>query len=238
VLNALSLFTGIDEFGRNNGLAVLAASAMSMLRGGCMTMLVFFAASVLIAVIDIFRPRAISAFLLAVLDSIEAVPIFIWVLAGTVAAPNMGFWLTATIFMVAALPLVFTTLRGYVVDVMLQPYCEAAIVVGTDGWRLMWRHVFPNVLPYAIPLFIHVLGAAIAVYGAVGVFGFVSRDAFDLGVFLLRGREQAGFDLTVLVSTLTAYLVIYVGLRVASSRLSQRALINRPVAKVPSPWTA
>ncbi len=37
-----------------------------------------------------------------------------------------------------------------------------------------------------MPLFLHIIGVAMAVYGMIGVFGFVNRTELDLGVCLLQ----------------------------------------------------
>jgi hypothetical protein len=62
-----------------------------------------------------------------------------------------------------------------------------------------------------------------AAYGAIGLFGFVNRTELDLGVFLLRGKEQAGFDLTPLLLTLAAYAVIFYAIRRTIQMLGQNA---------------
>ena len=61
-----------------------------------------------------------------------------------------------------------------------------------------------------------------AAYGAIGLFGFVNRTELDLGVFLLRGKEQAGFDLMPLLLALAAYAGIYYALRRLIRTLEQR----------------
>jgi len=82
--------------------------------------------------------------------------------------------------------------------------------------------VLPNAVPHVMPLFPHIIGAAMAAYGAIGLFGFVNRTELDLGVFLLRGKEQAGFDLMPLLLALAAYAGIYYALRRLIRTLEQR----------------
>jgi hypothetical protein len=64
-----------------------------------------------------------------------------------------------------------------------------------------------------MPPFFYVVGSAITVYGAIGIFGFINRRSLDLGVFLLRGKEQAALDPLLLIVSLSAYLILFVLLR-------------------------
>jgi hypothetical protein len=84
--------------------------------------------------------------------------------------------------------------------------------------------VLPNALPHIMPLFLHIIGAAMAAYGAIGLFGFVNRTELDLGVFLLRGKEQAGFDLTSLTLALAAYAVSFLCAPVADPHLGAKEI--------------
>jgi ABC-type dipeptide/oligopeptide/nickel transport system permease subunit len=98
---------------------------------------------------------------------------------------------------------------------MHEPYYVAAIALGASHLRLIRYHILPNAISFFAPPFFYVFGAAIAVYGAVGIFGFVNRKELDLGVFLLRGKEQAALDPTLLISAVAAYLLMFIFLRLA-----------------------
>lgn len=69
-------------------------------------------------------------------------------------------------------------------------------------------------------MFLHIIGAAIAAYGAIGLFGL---NGAGFGVFLLRGKEQAGFELTPLLLALAANALIFYALRFAIRTFERKA---------------
>ena len=80
----------------------------------------------------------------------------------------------------------FNALRGIIRQIIHQPDYLAAITMGAGQWRLSRGHVLPNSMPHTMPLLLHIIGASMAVYGVIGIFGFVNRTEFDLGVCLLQ----------------------------------------------------
>jgi peptide/nickel transport system permease protein len=203
---------GLDEFGREHLLALGLASAASIARAIYMAALLFSIAAVLAVIVEVGAHRILGRLIQVLVDGFESVPIYVWVLAAVSWAPQQGAAIATFVFVIAGVPLAFNTLRGTVRQITRQPYYHAAIALGANEWWLVRRHIIPNALPHCIPLLLHVTGAAMAVYGGVGVFGFLNRKSLDLGVFLLRGKEQASFDVTILALTLLAYVIIFLAL--------------------------
>jgi peptide/nickel transport system permease protein len=214
---------GLDEFGRDHLAALGLAVAYSLIRATYTAALLIAVAGALAASVEMGASRILRGAVQTIMDGLESVPIYIWVLAGTSWAPTQGAALVALIFVLAGAPLAFNALRGVIRQIIRQPYYLAAIAMGAGPWRLARRHVLPNALPHTALLFLHIIGAAMAAYGAIGLFGFVNRTELDLGVFLLRGKEQAGFDLTPLLLTLAAYAVIFYAIRRTIQMLGQNA---------------
>lgn len=223
---------GVDEFGRSHLLSVVLAMVFSTARALYMAALLFAMAALLVFLVEVRRVAVLGGLVQICVDSLESVPIYIWVLGSVSWAPDAGAVVAPLIFAIAGLPLIFNGLRGIVRQILHQPYCSAATALGAGEWHVFYRHVVPNTVPLAAPLFVHTMGAAMAVYGGIGVFGFVSRRELDLGILLLRGKEQAAFDITLLATGVGAYIVLYAGLQVlatCSSRLSGKmtSLVNR-----------
>jgi peptide/nickel transport system permease protein len=208
---------GIDEFGRYHLAALAAASVLSVARALMMSTLLLLTAASLVVVVEVKRLRIVGSIVQMLVDALESVPIYIWVLAGIASAPRYGLLVVTAVFVLAGLPIIFNAIRGTVGLVMKEPYFMAAIALGSSDMRIIMNHIVPNTLPHCAPLFIHVLGSALAVYGGIGVFGFINRESLDLGVFLLRGKEQAGLDPMLLLLTLAAYAVIFLALQAVLS---------------------
>jgi len=89
-------------------------------------------------------------------------------------------------------------------------------------WLVTWRHLLPNAAAVLLPFGFQVIGAALAVDGAVGIVGLGSRIDLDLGAFLLRGQENFQQHPALLIATLAVYLAIYAALSAALSRFGRR----------------
>ena len=201
-----------DEFGRDQ-FAVLAASMMmSLVRAAAMAALLFLACFLLVLAVEARPNIAITTAVQVSIDALDSVPIYVWVLAGISAMPKSPGLVTTAIFVIAGLPILYGTVQGVVRQISHAAYCEAAVSLGSPRWRIVTRHILPNAMPRLIPTMVHVFGAALAIYGGVGVFGFVNRQELDLGVLLLRGREQAGFSMIPLLLAICAYVGIFVAL--------------------------
>ena len=82
-------------------------------------------------------------------------------------------------------------MRAYTLSIRAQPYIEAEHVVGATTFRILTRHVFPNMAP-ALFVFITVLiGGAILAEGALAFLGLgVAPPAPSWGRMLAEGRSQ------------------------------------------------
>ena len=67
---------------------------------------------------------------------------------------------------------------------------KEALLRSTPTDSKLARYIMPNATFVLGPLAVQVLGAAIAVDGAIGVLGLGNRLEHDLGVMLLRGKEN------------------------------------------------
>ena len=108
---------------------------------------------------------------------------------------------------------------------------EAAYSLGASELRVLARYILPNAASVLVPFTGQILGAAIAVDGAIGVIGLGNRSDLDLGVFLLRGKETFGLHPQVLVLALGLYGLLYLYL-LAVVRTLQAGPV--PTAEAPS----
>jgi ABC-type dipeptide/oligopeptide/nickel transport system permease subunit len=205
--------TWTDEFDRSILSTTVFAALLSMLRALAAAILLFVLAFTLILVAEVKASRSIGWLVRLIIDALESVPAFVWIIAAVSALSSGGFVIVTVIFAFAAMPLVFNFLSGVVRNIMHQPYYLAAIALGVGNLGLILRHIIPNAVPLCMPPFFYVVGSAITVYGAIGIFGFINRRSLDLGVFLLRGKEQAALDPLLLIVSLSAYLILFVLLR-------------------------
>jgi peptide/nickel transport system permease protein len=69
------------------------------------------------------------------------------VVAGTMGG---GFWLAVAVLIVLFAPTDARVVRGAVLEQRTRPYVEAARLQNLSRWRIMSRHVWPNIVPVAL----------------------------------------------------------------------------------------
>jgi peptide/nickel transport system permease protein len=79
--------------------------------------------------------------------------------------------------------------RSAVLATKANPYVEAAVVVGANNWRIISRHILPNILPVVIVLATLQLGAAILAEATISFLG-VGVTNFPTWGQMLSGRTR------------------------------------------------
>lgn len=203
----------VDEFGRSLLLTTLLGSILSLIRALAAATFVICVAFLLVSISEISRFTIFGNLVRFVLDSLESVPPFVWVLAAVSALSQDTFLVVTAVFTFAALPLVFNFLANLARDVMNRPYYKAALALGANDIYMFRRHLIPGMWRQCLAPFLLLVGSALAVYGVIGIFGFVNRSDLDLGVLLLRGKERAFLNPELMVSAIIAYITLFALLR-------------------------
>lgn len=213
VVALVAVFGGGDEFGRSLISTIFLAVGASLLRAMLFVIPVIAFAILLVVLADLLAMRILSRTTEVISEAIESIPIYIFVMAAAATFTYRPLTASAMAFWVASFPFAFSAIRGYVRVVLERPFLKAAIVSGCPPRALFWQHVLPHIAAPISGYLFNLAGAAIAIYGAIGAFGFSNRQTLDLGTFLLRGRELAPIDPTLLILTAVAYIFVYALLR-------------------------
>lgn len=209
----VAIWGGTDEFGRSLLPTVFLAVGASLLRSLLFVVPVIAVATSLVVWTEFLAMGRLSTVTDILADALESVPIYVWVMAAAATFAYMPLTASTIAFWLASFPLAFAAIRGYVRVVMERPFFKAAIVSGCPPRALFWQHTLPAISRPISALLFNLAGAAIAIHGAIGAFGFSNRQTLDLGTFLLRGKELAPIDPTLLVLTTIAYALAYTALR-------------------------
>ena len=200
---------GTDEFGRDLLATVLAATGLSLSKGLAIAATALGASIVATEMVTL-RPRSgLAAVVRLCANVLESVPIVLWIFIVVIAVPGPRFLVVALAFCLVVLPTATQMLSGEFFRLRATPYVEAAYQLGAGELRVLVKYILPNAAAVIIPFGLQVLGAAIAVDGAIGVIGLGSRSDLDLGIFLLRGKENFFLHPQVLIAAVTAYGLLY-----------------------------
>jgi ABC-type dipeptide/oligopeptide/nickel transport system permease subunit len=215
---------GMDEFGRNIASVLVISAARSMLFGTVLAALSIGMALLVAFTVALKSSKIVSLLLNALTAVVESIPTVLWILVAFSAFQTSSKIVTASAFILATLPFISTILRSEFERLSNTPYVEASRLLGLSDYRIMLRHIIPNSAALTGPLFVQVAGMAAAVEGAIGILGFTNRTDLDLGMVLLRGKENLS-DHPVVLSTAVIFVIsIYCALDIIQTRMKQRQL--------------
>lgn len=200
---------GTDEFGRDILATLLASAGLSMTKGLLITIPCMIIAIVFAELITLRSLPAIAHLVRLSAGVVESVPVVLWVVIVLIVMKEPRLLVTATAFALAVLPSAVHVLAGEFLRLRQELYVEAAYLLGVGETRILMRYLLPNATAILLPFSLQVLGAAIAVDGAIGVIGLGSRADLDLGVFLLRGKESFLLRPQLLLAALATYAGLY-----------------------------
>jgi len=213
---------GYDELGRNIITTLASAALLSLGKATLITAVVLLIAFVLGHFLSRSPHRYLGAGLQLVVNAVESVPPVLWVIAIFAALREPRLALVGLAFGLVTLPAAIALAAGEIRRLRHEPFVETAYGLGLSEWLVTWRHLLPNAAAVLLPFGFQVIGAALAVDGAVGIVGLGSRIDLDLGAFLLRGQENFQQHPALLIATLAVYLAIYAALSAALSRFGRR----------------
>jgi peptide/nickel transport system permease protein len=105
-----------------------------------------------------------------------------------------NYWIAAVITVTIGFLLAIASVRvvrGAAVSLAANQYVDAARAIGASHWRIVFRHVVPNVLPVMIVLATVQVGTALLAAAAVNFLGLGIQEPFpDWGVMLSLSGSQ------------------------------------------------
>jgi peptide/nickel transport system permease protein len=104
-----------------------------------------------------------------------------------------GYWVTVLVLVVLFSPTDIRMVRGSVLAQTTRPYIESARVLGLGRFRIMFRHILPNVLPVALATMLLNVAFALVAMSALSFLGLgVGPGEADWGRQLADGRDLLG----------------------------------------------
>jgi peptide/nickel transport system permease protein len=160
---------GTDELGRDT-LARIIHGAQVSLQVGAIAVGIAFCAGLVLGLAAGYYRGYIDAALMRVVDVIFALPALVLaiVIAGLLGPSRTNAMIAIGIVITPAFARV---IRGAVLEVMGYPFVESARALGSSGFRVMLRHLLPNIGAPLIVLVTTYLGTAILSEAALSFLG-------------------------------------------------------------------
>ena len=114
--------------------------------------------------------RVADAVLMRVMDGLMAIPAILLAIA-LMAVARASITTVIVAITIVEVPRVARLVRSVVLSIREQPYVEAATVVGSRFWRLLWKHVLPNTMAPLTVQATYICAAAILIESLLSFLG-------------------------------------------------------------------
>lgn len=123
------------------------------------------------------------------MDSLYSFPGLILAISiAAVLGPGIGNIIVA--IAVLYVPTYYRIVRGQTLSVKEELYVEAARSLGARRWTILWKYIFPNVIPSVVIIFSVNVADAILTEAGLSFLGFgLPPDTPDWGIDLARGQD-------------------------------------------------
>jgi peptide/nickel transport system permease protein len=156
--NGNDIFSRILHGGRASLIVTIAVNVLGLAVGG------------LLGALSAYIGGAVDTVIMRVLDVLIAFPSLVLTLA---VAQSLGPSLTNTILALAffSVPAVARVARAATLSLRELPFMTAAELAGTPWWRMLLRHIAPNIAPQLITFAMLGMGIVIVIEGALSFLG-------------------------------------------------------------------
>jgi peptide/nickel transport system permease protein len=164
----------------------------------------------------------VDALLSRVLDILIAFPALVLAL---VIANALGPSEIHTIWALSVfgIPAVGRVTRGATLTIRGLPYMVAARLAGTRGWRIIARHVVPNIFPTIVTFSLLGIGVVIILEGALDFLGYgIPRPTASWGNMIANGQQIESVQPEYVLIPSIALLITVAALNILGDALRER----------------
>lgn len=186
--NAKHIF-GTDQLGRDIFSRIIYG-AQIVIQVALLSATSSLVVGVLLGLVSGFTGGWLDRGLSLVMDSIFSFPGLILAIA-LAALLGSGILNISIAIAVIYIPTFFRLVRGQVLSIKEEMYVEAARSIGAPDWVILWRYIFPNIIPSIVVVFSMNVADAIITEAGLAFIGLgVDPSRPDWGYDIYRGRSE------------------------------------------------
>jgi peptide/nickel transport system permease protein len=128
--------------------------------------------------------RTVDTILMRFADIIMVLPGLLVILILSSVVGQLSIWNLVIIIALFKWAGVSRIIRSQTLSLKIRPYIEAARVAGASHFRILWRHILPNVLPLSFLYMTFGVTSAILIEAALSFLGFGDPATISWGMML------------------------------------------------------
>jgi peptide/nickel transport system permease protein len=201
---------GTDEIGRDT-LARIIHGAQVSLQVGAISVSIAFVGGIVFGMLAGYYKGIVDTVLMRIVDMMFSLPgIVLAIVIAGLLGPNRRNAMIA--IGIVILPAFARVVRGAVLEVMGYPFTESARALGAGGWRIMLRHVIPNIAAPLLVLITVYLSVAILAEAALSFLGLGTQPPeASWGGMLSTARTYVDIDPRLSIYPGAAIMVVVLG---------------------------
>jgi len=174
---------GTDFIGRDIFSQLLAGARVAFMVG-LSAALMSIVVGTLIGMISGYAGRLADTVLMRLADMIMVMPTLLVVLILSSLFGQLRIWTIVVLIALFRWPGISRVIRAQTLTLKHRPFIEAARVAGASHLRIIFRHIFPNVLPLALLYMTFRVTSAIIIEAALAFLGFGDPGTVSWGMML------------------------------------------------------
>ena len=174
---------GTDFIGRDILCQLLAGARIAFMVGISAAFMSIFLGTV-IGMIAGYAGKIVDTLLMRLADMIMVMPTLLVVLILSSLFGQLNIWTIVLLIALFRWPGVSRVIRAQTLSLKERPFIEAAKVTGASHFRIIFRHIMPNVLPLSLLYMTFRVTSAIIIEAALAFLGFGDPSTVSWGMML------------------------------------------------------
>lgn len=179
----LTHWLGTDFMGRDIFSQLLAGARVAFIVGVSAAFMSIVLGT-LIGMIAGYMGRFVDTLLMRVADIIMVMPTLLMVLILASLFGELNIWIIVLIIALFRWPGVSRVIRAQTLSLKERPFIEAAKIAGASHFRIIFRHIMPNVLPLSFLYMTFRVTSAIIIEASLAFLGFGDPGTVSWGMML------------------------------------------------------
>jgi peptide/nickel transport system permease protein len=174
---------GTDFIGRDI-LCQLLAGARIAFMVGISAAFISIVLGTVIGMVAGYAGKMVDTLLMRLADMIMVMPTLLVVLILSALFGQLNIWIIVLLIALFRWPGVSRVIRSQTLSLKERPFIEAAKVAGASHFRIIFRHILPNVLPLSLLYMTFRVTSAIIIEAALAFLGFGDPGTVSWGMML------------------------------------------------------